>query len=559
MKENLIMLKKYLEFTKPNKKHFIVSFLGALLYRICVVLEPVFAAKVITSLTVKNFTWAIIHLLFVLLLYLLRNIFMHIKYMTHDKLLGDSYMRFQKMISDKIFIAEKANFKNNSKERLLNIFHTDSWNTANFADILTTRLAQLVQVIIIVVTIACTNVLVGLIIFLMIFVNAYIISFLQTRYARGTKRLRESIDNGYKEFSRLIDSKDFAQEDKIKNKLQKNFLSACDNNIKVFRERQVWSSAINNWFYVFCKVLITIFTIVMVVLVGKDSLTLEMYLIIAPYITTVFDSSNEVLTVFTDLKNATVNMNRIKVISNFTERDIVRFGNNKTDDVLGSIDFIDLYYKGKVGGETSLKDINFHIQQNETTLIYGDRGSGKRTIFELLIRDIPQTKGEIYIDGLNAGDYSKNAYYKNVAYTSSKPHFYGYSVLQELKMVNGNKEKMEKACKMAGIFDIIQNEKKGFSTPVEELNAKEKFLLGLARAILTGANIIAIYELPSNVKENEYKEILAVLEGLHGQKTIVVFSAVYDSVSLCDKVIHIESGEVKNIQFNDRNKEVENV
>lgn len=475
MKENISMLKSWWAFTKPNKRHFTVSFLGALLYRICVVLEPVFAAKVITSLTVKNFTWAIIYLLFVFILYLLRNIFMHIKYMTHDKLLGDSYMRFEKMISDKIFIAEKGNFKNNSKERLLNIFHTDSWNTANFADILTNRLAQLVQVLIIVVTICCTNIIVGLVIFIMIFVNAYIISFLQTRYAHGTKRLRESIDNGYKEFSRLIDSKDFAQEDKIKNRLQKNFLSACDNNIKVFRERQVWSSAINNWFYVFCKVLITIFTIVMVILVGRDSLSLEMYLIIAPYITTVFDSSNEVLTVFTDLKNSIVNMNRIKVISDFTERDIVRFGNNKRDDVLGSIDFIDLYYKGKVGGETSLKDINFHIQQNETTLIYGDRGSGKRTIFELLIREIPKTKGDIYIDGINANDYSKNAYYKNVTYTSSKPHFYGYSVLQELKMINSNKTKIENACKVAGVYDEISQLKKGFNTPVNELNSKQKF------------------------------------------------------------------------------------
>ena len=393
----------------------------------------------------------------------------------------------------------------------------------------------------------------------MIFVNAYIISFLQTRYARGTKRLRESIDNGYKEFSRLIDSKDFAQEDRIKNKLQKNFLSACDNNIKIFRERQVWSSAINNWFYVFCKVLITIFTIVMVILVGKDSLSLEMYLIIAPYITTVFDSSNEVLTVFTDLKNSIVNMNRIKVISNFVERDIVRFGNNKRDDVLGSVDFIDLYYKGKVGGETSLKDINFHIQQNETTLIYGDRGSGKRTIFELLIREISKTKGDIYIDGLNANDYSKNAYYKNVAYTSSKPHFYGYSVLQELKLVNGNKTKIENACRLAGIYDYISNMKKGFNTSVNDLSVKEKFLLGLARAVLTGANVIAIYELPSNIKEDEHKEILKVLQDLHGQKTLVIFSALYDCVDLCDKVVQIDGGEVKNIQFNDRKDEVKYV
>lgn len=77
--------------------------------------------------------------------------------------------------------------------------------------------------------------------------------------------------------------------------------------------------------------------------------------------------------------------------------------------------------------------------------------------------------------------------------------------------------------------------------------------------MLTDANIIAIYELPTNIKEEEHKDVVNVLENLHGQKTLVIFSALYDGVSLCDKVVHIESGEVKNIQFNDRKNEVKNV
>ena len=549
MIENFRMLGRWWKFTRPHKGYFIVSFMSAFLYRICMyVIQPIFAARVITNLTAGNYMWAVYNLLFGLTSFLVGYCIIHVKYLVHDKLLRSTYLRFQEMISEKIFMADKVNFKNNSKDRLLNISYQDAWDTANFSDTLTNKIGQLGQVVIIFFTIIFSNALVALIILIMIFINAFILSLLQTRYAHGTKKIKEGIDNSYHTMSEMLDSAEYLYAETDKKNLQKAHFEVNKNMLDRFRARQTWSSAIDNGYGSWCKIFITALTLIMILLVSKGALSLEMYLIVVPYITTLIDHSNEILAGFKDLKNATVAMNRLKVIENFTPRDIIKFGNDAVDDILGRIDFIDLYYQPKGVKVNTLKDVNFHVQHNETTLIYGQKNSGKRSIFGLLVREIEQTKGSIYIDGLDIKDYSNKSYFKNVTYTSSKPYVLNGDIYEQFKAVSKNKQKIKQACIDSGLYDYIMRLPKKFENNVSDLSAKEKFLLGLSRAIVTGASILAIYELPS-LNDEDTLEIKSILKKLNGTKTIIIFSGQETYADISDKVVEIEDGEVKNIQF----------
>ncbi len=552
MFENLRMLGRWWKYTRPHKGYFVLSFMSAFLYRICMyVIQPVFAARVITNLSAGNYEWAMYNLIFGLVAFLAGYCIIHVKYLVHDKLLRSTYLRFQDMISEKIFLADKVNFKNNSKDRLLNISYQDAWDTANFADTLTNKIGQLGQVIIIFFTIIFSNALVALIILIMVFINAAILSLLQTKYAAGTKKIKEGIDNSYHTMSEMLDSAQYLYAENDKQNLRKAHLNANKSMIDQFRARQTWSSAIDVGYGAWCKVFITALTLIMIMLVSKSSVSLEMYLIVVPYITTIIDHSNEILSGFKDLKNATVAMNRLKVIENFTPRDIVRFGNNSVDDILGRIDFIDLFYQPKGVKINTLKDINFHVQHNETTLILGEKNCGKRSIFGLLVREIEQTKGSIYIDGLDIKDYSNKSYFKNVTYTSSKPYVLDGNIFEQFKAVSKNKTEIKNACMMSGLYDYVMRLPQKFESNVADLSAKEKFLLGLARAIVTGASIIAIYELPS-LNDQDTEEIKQILRKLNGTKTIIIFSAQETYSEISDKVVQIEDGEVKNIQFVDK-------
>lgn len=563
MRENLKMLKKWWQFARPDKKWFSLSLLSSCLYRICIVLEPVFSAKVITAITVGNYKLAILNLLFGVLLYTLRNVCIHPKYMIHPHLLKSSYSRMQGEIVDKMFVAEKENFKTNSANKLLNIYHQDVYTVANFSDSLTGRLGRLLQVVIMLCIVAGVNLLVALVIVVMIYINSVIISLLQTRYANGTRKIRESIDDEYTAFSKVLDSKDYVNNDTVKHMLKEKTAKTGDRYIEEFRRRQHWSSAIDNWYYVWCNLFIFVVTVFMVIIVSKGSLTLEMYLIVVPYISNCITVSNEFLVIFTDLKNAVVSMNRVKTVSEFTERDVVRFGKNNYDDILGQIDFINVYYSKKTSDEnlTTLKDINFHIKDGDTVLFLGTRSSGKRTVFEMLNRIIEPDKGDIYIDGLEIADYSKRAMSKNISYVTSKPYFFEETIVKELSLIKSNKNQIHNALEEVGLYKKLMASKDKLETNPSTLSSKEQFLLGLAKCLLSGSGVVLIYEIPRNINADEKKEILDVIKNISLNKTIIIFSAYSEFADVCNKIIEIESGQISHITFNDQNtkKEIYNV
>lgn len=552
MKENFKMLGQWWKFTRPNKLYFILSFMSGLGFRILFyVVQPIFAARIITSLTVANYKGALINLALGTAIFIMAYCVHHIKYLMHDKLLRTTYIPFQEMICKKIFIAEDVNFKNNSKDRLLNISYQDAWDTANFADTLTTRIGQFGQVLVIFVTIAIINPYVALIILAATVINSFVLSFLQTKYAQGTKKIREGVDNSYHTMTAMLESREHLHSEKEKKEIQEKHIKANTGMLDEFRKRQTWSSANDNGYGIWCKVFIFLLTMFMILLVEKDRLSLEMYLIVVPYFTTIIDASNEVLSVFRDLKNAVVSMNRLQVIEGFSERDVIKFGNNSVDDILGQIDFINIDYNPEKTKLNNLTDINFHVRENETTIILGEKNCGKRSIFRLLMRDIKQSRGDIFVGGMKIDQYSDRSYFKNIAYTTSKPYFQGETILQNLKRGSTKREEILQLCSDFGLDEVIENLPNKEMSGVEELSSTDKFLLDVARCVLSKANIVAIYELPS-VDEKNKKRIFDALSKVHGMKTFIIFSGQEEFAELGDKVVTIEKGEVKNIQFTDK-------
>jgi len=75
-------------------------------------------------------------------------------------------------------------------------------------------------------------------------------------------------------------------------------------------------------------------------------------------------------------------------------------------------------------------------------------------------------------------------------------------------------------------------------------------MLGLARAILTGTEVLLIYEFPQNLTDNEKQNIKEILKRMHGARTIIIFSARDYCTDIADKIISMERGEIKSISFN---------
>lgn len=544
MRENIRMFKEWYKLAKPHKGFWIFQFVTVAIPSICSLSEAMYAAKVTTSLAAGNYKMAIFCLSLVLFFVFLRAFSMDLNYRNTLNLVGHTYKNIQSKIFDRVVDGKEKNFVHNSKEKLINIFHSDVYEVSKFADTICTKFRYLFLVILTVCYVFSVNIIIGFVVIGVIVMNYFIMNKINGSISRANKLVKESIDEEFVAFSEVVDSKHMLDDLDITNKIRENYAKSNEGFLKEKHKYTVRTSFLDNYFFIFYKSVIFIGTLFMIFLLSNDLVTLTVYLVIVSYLTDSITNSKDFLNILTDLKNTYVATNRVNIILNFDPKEKLDFGSLAKDDINGEIDFVNVSYSPKEDdvGLTEVKNVSFAIPSNHIVLFNGSRSSGKRTIFYLLRRVILPDVGDVYIDKIHVQDFNKKVYKRNINYLTTKPYFYGGTIIENLRLVNSNKNKIYEACKMAGVYDAIMEHKQGFKTDVKDLTMKELYLLSFARLLLMNSEILVLYEFPSYLTQKDEKAVMDVLKKLKTKKTILIFSANMNCKEIVDDVYIIEKG-----------------
>lgn len=247
-----------------------------------------------------------------------------------------------------------------------------------------------------------------------------------------------------------------------------------------------------------------------------------------------------------NLSKSIVGVNRMHRFLNFKTEHMRDYGTDDTDDIEGRVEFKNVSFT--YDGKNSVKNLSFEIKPNTFTAIVGKSGSGKSTIFRLLLRLYTPTKGQILIDGKNAEDYTKEVYSTNVSIVTQKPFIFDMTIRQNLDLVDSNHERQIAACKTVGIHDDIMRLEKGYDTPLindgANLSAGQKQLLSLARTLLSKSEILLFDEVTSSLNDRATIEVTKVLQKLSKDHTVLVITHKPDLMKLADDILVIDKGKL---------------
>ena len=99
--------------------------------------------------------------------------------------------------------------------------------------------------------------------------------------------------------------------------------------------------------------------------------------------------------------------------------------------------------------------------------------------------------------------------------------------------------------------DYIKELPKGFDSEIDDdMPRMFKFLLGLARAILTDCEVLLVYETPSAMSKTDKLLLQRLIADLAKERTIILFTYgdLYDNVAkICYK---IEQGQLVDVKVN---------
>lgn len=202
------------------------------------------------------------------------------------------------------------------------------------------------------------------------------------------------------------------------------------------------------------------------------------------------------------------------------------------------------------GDNEVLSHIDTAIKVGSFTAIIGPSGSGKTTLCQLIPRFFDVKKGRILIGGADIRHVPTEELMSKISVVFQKVYLFEDTILNNIRFgkPTATLEEVRAAAKAARCDDFIMALPEGYDTLVQEggnnLSGGEKQRISIARAILKDAPIIILDETTSALDTENEHEVLAAIEELTENKTVIMIAHRIKTVEKADHIIAIENGRI---------------
>lgn len=197
-----------------------------------------------------------------------------------------------------------------------------------------------------------------------------------------------------------------------------------------------------------------------------------------------------------------------------------------------------------------IDNVSFVVKEGETIALVGQSGSGKSTIFNLLLRFDDVKSGSINIAGLNIKDLKLKALRENFALVTQDPIIFSASAYDNIiygKLTASYQEVIE-AAKSAEIYDFLMTLPEGLNTYLGEKGVKlsggQKQRIAIARAILANPKILLLDEATNSLDSENEKLVQIALSQLMKNRTTIIISHNIHSIINADNIIILDKGKI---------------
>lgn len=257
----------------------------------------------------------------------------------------------------------------------------------------------------------------------------------------------------------------------------------------------------------------------------------------------------------------------------FFEPFFMGVSDNLQDEINGDkVDLTDLLpekEKLPVHREITLTDISYKYPNTEKMIfdkatlkipvgssvgIVGTSGAGKSTIVDVLLGLLRIEEGSICADGvdvLEPKNYRK--WLKNVGYIPQTIFMLDDTIRKNVAFGipedEISEERLWEVLKEAQLDEFIKGLPKGLETGIGErgirLSGGQRQRIGIARALYENPEVLILDEATSALDNDTEAAIMASINLLHGQKTLIIIAHRLQTIEKCDEVYRVEEGKIR--------------
>ena len=538
-------IKEYLKLAELKPKYIVINVLSAFFYKGFSLLLPLIASLIIKYLTLNDAKMTYSFLIIFLIVYILYNLALYVNYKIYGFNVNYCYDKMTKKVLNKLIGVDNNFTRYISKGRIMNSINSDIIDIGDMNDEISELLMGFIQIIAVLVIVACYNIYLSLI--LIAFSITYII--IRNKADRQLNYYHYKVQVQDDKYSTLLtqitsglqEIKTFNMLPKLLQKLKniqnifckyysikRHYCTVRDNDVKLIN-------------YVFRYFLY----ICLIYLMAKGKADVSVLVLMTSYHEYLINYIDSFISSTSTIREVNTAVNRVNDILEYNSHN-VKVGNLDTKDIYGMLEFKDVSLKIK--NKEVLHNINLKVDHNEVLAIVGEAGSGKTMLLNLILRLFEPTSGKILLDNTNIFDFSNDTYSSLISIVNQKPFIFNMSIRKNLDFVDKDIKNQIEACKKAGINDFIETLPDGYNTILREngsnISGGQKQMISIARTILSKSEIILLDDITTSLDPDTAKLVPKLINELKKDHTIIMVTKKPDLMKMADRIVVCDNGNI---------------
>lgn len=195
----------------------------------------------------------------------------------------------------------------------------------------------------------------------------------------------------------------------------------------------------------------------------------------------------------------------------------------------------------------AVSDIDFCIKKGGSLGIIGATGSGKTTIFNLLMRFYDTDRGNVYIGGRDVRTFDRDELHSKFGAVFQNDVILTGSIRDNIIFGREpSEENLQKAARFAGALEFIEKYEDGFDRAVTKLGSNlsggQKQRVLIARALYGKPDILLLDDASSALDYRTDANVRKAIKENYPDSTMLVVAQRISSLMSCDEILVLEDG-----------------
>ena len=537
------MIKKYFKITKQTKWILyifiaILSVLGVLNF-----IVPIYQSKIIDALTSKNINEFMRLLIVLLVLFVTTNTFSFLACKSYSAFFKNTFINIHKKVISSIYEYDNK-LINTLKGKIISTVNIDIINISEMADYMFDFMHNLILIICMLIFFIKTYLIFGIFLFIITALYIFLANYLTKKEAYYFSGQRMYLDKLIGMLGQTLNGIKEIKTSNIKPSLNRKYdglRRRWANKYMLKRKYVIAHNVLLKFIMYLSKITLYILSMY---LLFKGKVTIGIIILLINYFDNIFAYSIMLVEDMSKVREYNISLERVY---NLLDKKCTNsFGSINSGNINGNVEFKNVSFA--YNGVSTIKNISFEAKPGKITVITGKTGSGKTTIFNILLRLYKPSNGCVYIDSAKIEEYKKDTYYKNVAVVNQDSFLFNMSIKDNLKMACKDEKRQIEICKKVGIHELIQSMSKGYDTILNEnaanLSGGQKRLLQLAKTLLTDSKVLLFDEVTSSLDIKTTNKIISILKELKDSHTVIIITHKKEVMKISDEIILLSKGRI---------------